>query len=282
MTPPELNARLLGVTSERRKGSDTGGNSFSERSGEPGELHTPHEREEATPHSRRESEGEGEDAYPASPFSQRTGDGAAAAWPAEQYAFAPLDTGEPASGAAGGAGDFADAQEQPALTAPESAQGFDSAHSAKAARSSSVSDAEDVSIGESDDQLEEVAQLASAAGGDDIAADGEEFSESEDSLAAEMAAARVLAAGEANGGAVDVSGNGADGTAGREQQQQSQPATGSANTVNPSFAAAREAAVWAPTAEQRANARNVCGPSFLRFDSHRAASRKNVCIICKG
>ena len=256
----------LHAASEWRR--DSGSESFSDRSGEPGALHTPHDREEAVPASRRE--GGGEESYPTSPYTRPSGSELDAKQQQQRDAFAPKVGEEEPAARAGG---FEDAREAPAelqrtLTAPGSAQGFGSAQSSLA-RSASVSDAEDASLGESEDRLQEVAQMAAAAaaaapaaavaaempgeppatagvptqpaaaapaaGAQSAGSSGS--GDSEDSLAAEMAAARALAA--AGGGA-----NGASGELPPAHVQPGAPA-GVTRRVSATFAAAREAAIAA-------------------------------------
>lgn len=177
---------------------------------------------------------------------------------------------------------------QPTLTAPGSAQGFGSAHSS-VARSASVSDAEDVSLGASEDRgdLQEVSKLAAdpaiaasaqaalaaagdpAAGGPGAAVAGTANGNvrpatvtpvtSDDSLAAELAKANALVAG--------AFANGTAGPAAEDQlPEQRDPGTPARVTkrVSPTFLAAREAALAAEAAaeqQQRAASKTVRPPA---------------------
>lgn len=231
-----------------------------------------------------EQDKSGEESYPASPFTRNSG----SATPATQdvrtngdqqrHAFTSEARAEAKAAAAVAAREEAaeaaaagtpQLSRQPTLTAPGSAQGFGSAHSS-VARSVSVSDAEDVSLGASEDRgdLQEVSQLAAdpnvapaaaaAAGGQgaNVAAGGAAANgegspalvtpvTSDDSLAAEVA--RVLAAGGA-----------ANGTASRAARglppAHLQPGAAAgimSNTVSATFAAARDAALAAAGAAEQ-------------------------------
>ena len=249
----------------------------------------------------------GEESYPPSPLTQDGGSGTPPTQDGptngeqQRHAFAPEATNaaakEAVAAAAAAVAEEEEAAEavqlsrQPTLTAPGSAQGFGSAHSS-VARSVSVSDAEDVSLGASEDRgdLQEVSKLAAdpaiavsaqpasaeageqAAGGQgaDVAAGAAGAGAangdarpalvtpvtSEDSLAAEVAKAKaLLAGGFANGTA---------GPAAEEQPQaDAEPRTPARVTkrVSATFLAAREAALAAEAAteqqQQRAASKTV-------------------------
>lgn len=251
----------------------------------------------------------GEESYPTSPLTGHSGsatpatrEGAPTNGDRQRYAFAPAAAAQQEAAAARDSlEDGAPPGKQPVLTAPGSAQGFGSAHSSSA-RSVSVSDAEDVSLGASEDRgdLQEVSRLAgiAAAGAPaaDVAAAGAlladgvadsateqyrgggdgEPSGSEDSLASEMAKARALAAGGA------VNGTAAAGELPPAHAQPGAPA-GVTRRVSASFAAAREVALAAAAAaeqhQQRASSKTV-GCVSVAISCH-TCSILNICLKCK-
>jgi hypothetical protein len=258
----------------------------------------------------------GEESYPPSPLTHDGGSGPIQGPDLtngleQRHAFPSEAAARAAAAAAMEAEEAAEAVQlsrQPTLTAPGSAQGFGSAHSS-VARSVSVSDAEDVSLGASEDRgdLQEVSKLAAdpaiaagaqaasaAAGGQgaDAAAGAATANgdagpatvtplTSEDSLAAEVAKARALMAGGMAGGLA----NGTASHAAGDQALQgghAEPVTPARITkrVSATFLAAREAALAAEAAaEQQQQQRAAKTVRCLHCPASNTLQDHHHCLI---